>query len=159
MSNGEQLWVADSSSLIAVREQVSRANERQTWALLTTLVNKDRLFWPPEVTHELERGDESDPARQWVMRHRARGERAAKLEIVKSVLAVAPTLVDADATQEQADPYVLALALETRDLFQRPRIVTDDRRDKPGKLSLATAAGMLDVATVPLKAFLSLEGR
>lgn len=43
-------------------------------------------------------------------------------------------------------------------LFERPRIVTDDRRDKPGKTSLATAAGMLDIATVPLKAFLDLEG-
>ena len=79
---------------------------------------------------------------------------------MKSVLSKAPTLVDPDSTREQADPYVVALALEitSGDLFApNVTIITEDRRDKPTKLSLATAAGLLRIPTIPLRAFLNSQ--
>jgi hypothetical protein len=77
------------------------------------------------------------------------------------VLLKAPTLVDPDSTREQADPYVVALAVEmgSSELFSPTvTVVTEDRRDKPTKVSLATAAGLLRVPTVPLSAFLRSLG-
>jgi hypothetical protein len=154
------VWVIDSSSIIGVREQVGRSHERKVFNALTSLVGGSRLIWPPEVTHEVADVASGDLAVAWIKMQRARGERTPSLETVKSVLRKAPMLVDPDATREQADPYVVALALETtsRDLFAPSvTIITEDRRDKPTKLSLATAAGLLRLPTVPLRAFLSSE--
>ncbi len=105
---------------------------------------------------ELERGAaaDPDPPLRWARSVRERAEKAASLETVKAVLRVAPDVLDPDMPHEQADPYVIALALDQRGLgLYEVTVVTDDRKDKPGKLSLATAAGMLRLPTVPLHAF------
>lgn len=152
------LWVIDSSSLIKVRELVSRAGEKVVWDGLTALVKSKRLCWPREVSEEVERGRPDDSAARWMKLNRQHGERSPSFDTVKAVIARAPGLVDADATKDQADPYVIALALESEDMLCEPRLVTEDRADKPLiKLSLATAAGMHGLAHVPLHAFLQLE--
>jgi len=113
------------------------------------------------VTLEVERGQHDDPALSWIRQYRAQCEQAAELATVKAVLRVASSLIDSNIEHEQADPYVLALALDLRDLVTHPTIVTDDRVDKmlkgERKVSLATAAGMHGVPVVPLHAFLAME--
>jgi hypothetical protein len=156
-----EVWIIDSSSIIGVREQVSRVHERKVFGALATLTAKSQLLWPPEVTQEVEAALIADSAVAWIKTRRLAGERRPRLDTVKSVLAKAPTLVDPDIPREQADPYVVALALEmgSDDLFSPDvTIITEDRRDKPGKLSLATAAGLLRIPSVPLLAFLSSQG-
>jgi hypothetical protein len=155
-----EVWIIDSSSIIAVREQVSRAHERKVFNALSSMANGSRLLWPPEVTQEVEAALIADSAAVWVRAHRLPGERTPKLETVKSILRKAPSLVDPDATRDQADPYVVAVALEiaSDDLFAPlVTIITEDRRDKPTKLSLATAAGLHGIPTIPLLAFLSSQ--
>lgn len=151
-------WVIDTSSLLGVREQFGRAGERKVFAALSALVERGYLFFPPEVYHELERGSPADAvtddaALEWAKTVRTHAEKAANLETVRDVLAVAVELVDPDKSDEQADPYVLALAIDVRGLGFDVTVVTDDFRDKPAKLSLATAAGMLGVPSVPLGGF------
>jgi hypothetical protein len=123
------------------------------------LATKNHLLFPPEVLSELERGSvgNPDPPLEWAKTHRSSAERKAPLDGVRQVLSVAADVLDPDSPHEQADPYVLALALELRRGFE-VTIVTDDRKDKPTKLSLATAAGMLGIPTVPLFAFVRQEG-
>ena len=148
----------DSSSLIAVREQVGRSNERIVFDALSALAAGGQLIWPPEVADEVNEGVAHDPAVLWLRSQRSHGEASANLDTVKFVLEQAPTLVDSDSTREQADPYVVALARDVidRDLFSpNVTILTEDRRDKPGKVSLATAAGLLRIPTIPLSAFLT----
>ena len=119
---------------------------------------KDHIYFPPEVVHELERGSSGgppvDPALAWVRQHRSACERTARWETVKTVLQRVPDLLDADNPHEQADPYVVALAIDLVTLFGVPTIITDDRRDKPTKTSLATAAGLHALPTIPMNAFL-----
>ena len=162
MSVPAQVWVADSSSLILVRETVSRANEQIIWTAFSKLAATDELVWPPEVTQEIEWGARQDTVMNWVRSHKNGCERTAGLETVKSVLSVAQTLIDPDSPREQADPYVIALARDLLDvggLFQpRVTIITDDLRDKPTKMSLSSAAGLMSVPTVPLRAFLISRG-
>jgi len=89
----------------------------------------------------------------------SKAEKKANLETVKAVLRVAPDVLDPDIPEEQADPYVLALGLDLQGLgIYQVTVVTDDRKDKPTKLSLATAAGMLRLPTVPLHAFVRSIG-
>lgn len=161
MADAHEVWIIDSSSIIAVREQVSGAHERKVFRALTSLVKGSQLIWPPEVSHEVEEVQVPDSAVAWIKSNRSIGERSPSLETVKGVLQKAPTLVDADALRDQADPYVVALAFETSsdDLFApRVTIITEDRRDKPSKLSLATAAGLLGIPSVPLRPFLASLG-
>lgn len=158
MADVFRYWVIDTSSLLGVREQFGRAGERRVFTALSGLVAKGWLFFPPEVYHELERGSPSDgltddPALDWAKTARTHAEKPANLETVRDVLAVAPELIDPDKTNEQADPYVLALAIDLRGLGFEVTVVTDDFRDKPNKLSLATGAGMLGVPSVPLIGF------
>ena len=70
-----------------------------------------------------------------------------------------PNVLDPDkAGVEEADHHVLALAQVLQRSGVSVSIVTEDRLDKPRKLSLATAAGMLQLPVVPLHAFLRIHG-
>lgn len=161
MNAPTEVWVVDSSSIIAVREQYGRAHEVKVFRALTIWSKNSQLFWPPEVTQEVEAAQIADSAVHWIKSRRDVSERSPKLETVKSILLKAPSVVDPDSTREQADPYVVALALEmgSGDLFPpQVTIITEDRRDKPSKLSLATAAGLHRIPTVPLRAFLTSHG-
>jgi len=161
VADREEVWVFDSSSIIEVRAAVSRADEKSVFNALRGLTVASHLCWPPEVTQEVEYAVNPDSAVRWIKANRGSGERTAKLDTVKSVLRTAPALVDPDAPREQADPYVVALALDLGEgeLFGTAvSIVTEDRKDKPTKLSLATAAGLLRIPTIPLRAFLRSQG-
>jgi len=150
------IWVIDTSSLLAVRETFGTSMESRLLRRLGDLAEAGALIFPPEVLGELERGALSapDPPLVWARANRARAEKKASLETVKAVLLVASDVLDPDIPEEQADPYVLALALEQQGLgLYQVTVVTEDRRDKPAKLSLATAAGILRLPTVPLHAF------
>ena len=60
------------------------------------------------------------------------------------MLAAVPKVLDPekDSGAEEADPYVLALAVNLRDEKKKnARIVTEGTRDLPTKISLRTAAG------------------
>jgi hypothetical protein len=155
------IWIVDSCSLFNVRRHHERSVQRRIWTALGVIARNGRIKWPPEVTLEVERGQDDDPALSWVRQYRGRCEQAAEFTTVKAVLQVASSLIDSNIEHEQADPYVLALALDLQDLVTYPTVVTDDRVDKmlrgERKVSLATAAGMHGIPVVPLHAFLAME--
>lgn len=55
---------------------------------------------------------------------------------------------------DEADPHVLALAIHLQDEGHHVTVVTEDRRDKPFKLSLHSACGVLGVLSIPVRPFL-----
>ena len=131
---------------------------------MSALVEEGRLCYPKEVVGELERAaDPKAPDAQylWAKQHETRAsEPKPALEIVKRILAAVPTVLDPDKDMgaEEADPYVLAMAVHLRSENQDARIITEEKNDTPSKLSLRTAAGLLGIPSVPLKAFLDFEG-
>ncbi len=156
MADPGDVWIIDTSSLLGVRETFGRSIESKLLRRLSELAAAGALLFPPEVLGELERGSQSepDPPLTWARNNRGTAEKKASLETVKAVLRIVPDVLDPDIPEEQADPYVLALALDQQGLgLYQVTVVTDDRRDKPTKLSLATAAGILRLPTVPLHAF------
>jgi hypothetical protein len=58
------------------------------------------------------------------------------------------------AGADEADPHVLALAIHLQDEGHHVTVVTEDRRDKPFKLSLHSACGVLGVLSIPVRPFL-----
>ena len=158
--------------MISVREIFGRGNEQRVFGALAGLATRGHIFYPPEVSAEVERGarDDNDAAYRWIRSTREVAERRATFENVRRVLAIAQDVLDPDSSHEVADPYVVALGLDLQpeslslDLL-RPEergaevtVVTEDRKDKPRKLSLATAAGLLGLPTIPMFAFLRAEG-
>lgn len=161
MTESHQLWVIDTSSLLAVRETYGAAHERKVLAALAKYATRGKLWYPPEVCGELEDGEDAasgpDFPLVWVRNHRHCAERKADLGTVRRVLDRCSDLLDPDKPEEQADPYVLAVAIDLKIGGFDVCVVTDDRKDKPTKLSLATATGMFQVPSVPLHAFVRGE--
>ena len=133
------------------------------FSMLGALVNAGRLVFPKQVVEELKRGaDPKSPDAQynWAKTHESKAvEPAPSLDHVKHVLSVVHRVLDPDKDTgvEEADPYLLAMAVRLRLEGRDARIVTEEKNDMPRKLSLSTAAGLLGVPSVPLRAFLEFE--
>lgn len=163
MTDDLRRWVVDTSSLIQIRQAgIPQAKQVAVFNKLTTLVKSGLLVFPAQVREELERGDTehpSDPVLAWIRRAKIDAEQPANLDTVRRVLARAPLLIDAESPRDQADPYVIALALDSMSLGG-VSILSEDRRDRPDgagglqKLSVATAAGLWDIPVVPLAGFI-----
>lgn len=121
------------------------------------------MVFPRQVLDELERAaDPKSPDAQykWAKENEATAcERAASFEEVKEILHHVPTVLDPDKDSgaEEADPYVLAIAVQLRSEKLEARIVTEESKDYARKMSLRTASGLLGIPSVPLLAFLRFE--
>lgn len=159
----EVIWVIDTSSVVEVRRSIENLKKGNVFARMGTLVQEGRLVFPKQVVGELERladPESPDPQYQWAKQHEHKAtERAPSPDEIKEILRHVPTVLDPDKDTgvEEADPYVLAVAVRLRTEGKDARIVTQETKDLPRKMSLSTAAGLLGVPSVPLKAFLNFE--
>jgi hypothetical protein len=163
-----EVWVIDTCSILQVRrEPISADKRRRVFADLTTLVNDGKLVFPQEVYGELERGNGSlpvgapDEALAWALQNRDVATRHGNdLDCVKRVLAKVADVLDVDKTggADEADPYVLGLALRLKDGGHEVTVVSEERKDKPDKMSINTACGLLRLYCVPLLGLLRDQG-
>lgn len=151
-------WVFDSSAIIQIKSAIPFSERPHVFASMARLVNQGRLRFPARVLDELSR--HRDHAHEWAKQHAsAASEGEPTLGEVKDVLAVVPDIIDPekDSGVDEADPYVLAMAVRLRASGVDARVVTQETRDFPTKLSLNTAAGVLGIPSVPLRGFLRAE--
>jgi hypothetical protein len=158
------VWVIDTSSIIEVRRAVAVAVRKKIFAGLTQLVIDQRLVYPPEVLDELERNTDlknPDEQYQWCKSNATAAHTRATCshDDVKGVLAEVPTVLDPEKESgvEEAESYVLAVARKLRAAGVDARVVTQETKDTPMKMSMSTAAGVLGIPCVPLRAFLAAE--
>jgi hypothetical protein len=158
------VWVIDTSSICEVR-RLPNANKAAVFARLDALVTAGRLVFPPEVLEELKRQadpDSPDAQFRWAQDNAAVATPPATctFDETKAVLAIVPDVLDPakDAGAEEADPYVLAAARKIRQTGVDARIVTQEARDTPTKMSINTAAGVLGIPSLPLRGLLLAEG-
>jgi len=163
MPNPSPVWVIDTSSILEIRG-VEKGARSTVYSRLTALVAEARLRYPKQVVDELERGSNPknpDPPFKWARENASVATSAGPtLEGVKAVLAIAPKVLDPkkDSGAEEADAYVLALAVELRASVPDVRVVTNEHKDLPTKMSMGTASGLLAIPSVPLRGFLHAEG-
>ena len=157
-------WVIDTSSLVEIKSSVPHAERERVFDALTALVSAGRLLFPREVLNELKRGvGEGPPDRPcgWAQDVEALAcNTAPTSDQVRFVLDVVPDVLDPakESGEDEADPYILALATKLRGEGVDARVVTEETRNYPDKLSLNTACGMLGVPSVPLRGLLRAEG-
>jgi Domain of unknown function (DUF4411) len=159
-------WVIDTSSIIAVRRLVPRADQLKVFGKLDSLITSDALVYPAQVVDELERYSDTSSGNpdlpfQWAKRNQARATRhGPQFEKVREVLAhpQVRNIVDPDkAGVDEADPYVLGLAIYLKDQGE-VTVITEERRDRPGKLSMNTACGLLRMYCLSMEPFLAEQG-
>lgn len=124
---------------------------------MTPMVESGRVTIPVHVEREL-RPDAPHPdvPAAWAFAKARLGQvrREPSPERVRSVLSVFPRLVDPDSEREDADPYVVALALELKNAGQDVAVVTHDVTDHPPlKTSVKTACDHFGLAVIDLEEF------
>ena len=76
-------------------------------------------------------------------------------QTVRVILSAWPELIDPDGEAEQADPYVVAKALELQDSLQDVCVVTDDTTSHlPAKASIAEVCDDFEIPWITLGGFL-----
>jgi len=156
----EPTWVVDTSSLIIVRSLFSRGEQRTAMNGLTALLRATRLVFPREVVGELARYAGSENlALAWAKAHQGLvSVKQPSFQAVKAVLDQVPEVIDADKEGvEEADAYVLAMAVELLDAGTDVRVVTEEFKTTVAKMPLSSAAGFLRIPSVSIKTMLKFE--
>lgn len=151
---------SDTSSIIAVRFSFFRPEQASVMNGLAALVTDGRVLFPREVIGELERyADRENPALVWAKMHQEPAcQMQPALESVGAVLVQVPEALDVDKEGvEEADVYVLAMALELLNKDIDVRVVTEEFKTMGSKMNLGSAAGFLRIPSVSLKTLVKFE--
>lgn len=126
----DQRYCIDTSSLVNLQRWRPATTCPKPWRHLGRLIDDDRLIAPRAVIGEL--SDRDDVLLMWARRHKAMFKRHTQ-EIVRRVRTIVrrfPDLVDVNATQDSADPFVVALAEEESSalpLIEKVIVITDEK--------------------------------
>ncbi len=160
-----EVWVIDTSSITEIRRQLPKPDQVTVYASLTTLATAGQLVFPVQVLKELERAANPKPGQpdrplDWCKAVAGTAVSNPSMDTLKEVLALVPEVLDPDKPRgaEEADPYILARAVELKRAGRDVTIITQDKIDKPRKLSLSSAAGILKLPDVAVLAFLKSQG-
>lgn len=152
------LWVLDTNAAIDFKryDLISLDRQWEFWDHLLEIVREGNLIFPSQVRKEL-----ADPnkikhpdmpsawaARAWKeMGHRhSPGDDA-----VKEIIDRYPNLIDPRKEKDEADPYVVALALDRKRAGHEVRVVLADAGDK----TLRTACEGFGIPVVGASEFLA----
>lgn len=154
------LWIIDSSAIIRVKRIVVR----DQWPLLIKMeqmVASGELLYPKQVQTELEYGEYPDAPGAWAASAIASSPHPFNPDVtyVTQVMqSPAARVVDPRKQKEDADPYVLALALQMLSAGHDACVVTRDIRDNPNRLSLKTGCELLAIPWCDLPEFMTTCG-
>jgi hypothetical protein len=157
------VWVIDTSSILEVRRSFEGAVQPRIYSDLTRLVEGNSLVYPPEVYDELERysntsNDFTDSPFEWAKKNKSRATRLGhRYEELKEVLGhprIQNVLDSEKIGVEEADSHILSLALCLIQEGSQATVITEERRDRPNKLSLNTACSLLKIPCLRMYRFL-----
>lgn len=136
-----RVWVLDASALIQFKRIIRVASQWSFFLCLETMVSDGAVVFPKRVMDELGRGNHPDMPGAWAHGCGARVKFAFNPgdETLAQVLAIAPDVIDPSDADSDADPYVIAQALEVRQLGYDVIVVTRDATDRADRISIVTA--------------------
>ena len=155
------VWILDTSALIEFKRLLPMPEQWNAFVRLGSLVENGRIAMPRQVLAEATRVSHPDVPGAWAaaMRERLQHTLDSGYHFIQLVMAKAGDVVDPNKTSEDADPYVVALALHTRERGFDVVVVTNDVVDRlPIKISLATACARLNIEWATPEDFLAAAG-
>ena len=143
--DGVKVWVLDTSSLIESKDLISINRQWEAFKLLEKRVEEGRIAMPRQVIDEITTTDHPDLPGAWAPGMRAKLQHILRPDdqYMESVMAVAGDVIDQRKRHEDADPWVLALALQLKSEGIAVCIVTEDIVDRGSRISIASACGRL----------------
>ncbi len=127
---------------------------------MTEMIKCGDLLVVPQVETECGRARHPDVPGTWALAKAklSPATRDPGLHTVRLILADWPRLIDPEGEAEQADPYVIARALELQDSFQDVCVVTDDTTSHlPAKASMAEVCDDYEIPWINLADFLATD--
>lgn len=157
----QELFVLDTSSITWIRRSVPVPERKSLLAELEALAVSGLLIFPKEVADEIKSfHDKNDQLTAWIRRCEDRATRfGLDVECLQEVMqGPARAVLDTEKTRDDADPYVLALALSRAQAGSSVTVLTEERRDTPDKISMTTACGLLGLVDLRMEPFLRHQG-
>jgi hypothetical protein len=166
LSKDDEIGVLDTSALLEIKDSIPKADRPALFKRLDKAVADGRIVYPVHVVEELERWVQlpkapPDPILAWATKNRAQADGHGRLfNESKAVLALVPKVLDPHKPSgvEEADPFVLGLAYRLDKEGKLCTVITQERKDRPDKMSMNTACGILRLPCLPMLAFLEAEG-
>ena len=144
------VWILDASAIIAIKRILPRNRWQRIYqSRLPGLVKIGRVAFPKKIVEELGRYHEQDNIYEFASRSISLVlyETEPSFELVREVMVRAGNVVDPTKQHEDADPYVLAQALDIQRAGMSVTVVTEDRgRKVPPQISMAAACETLGIA-------------
>lgn len=140
MTPSGRVWILDTSALVEAKSALSVADQWQTFKLLEDMVRAGTLAMPRLVIREISEIAHPDLPGAWApgVRDIQQHPLDPEWEHVQRVMAEAGDVVDPNKTKDDADPYVLALALQLVEQGLDVCVVTEDRVDR-NRIAVTTA--------------------
>jgi hypothetical protein len=156
-------YCIDTSSLIRCARDRPFDIDETVWKRLHHLVEEERLICPREVIIEIEVGD--DVLARWIKKNAKRIIRESEELLVsaREVQAAFPNWIDKEKEHEEADPFLIALALVRNKILSESLIkgecfiVTEESTD-PNKLRIPRIARYFGLKCMNLHDFFRSEG-
>ncbi|MDE0232828.1 MAG: DUF4411 family protein [bacterium] len=150
-----EVWIVDSSALIEAKTIVSVSNQWDAFKYLEQMVVDGLIALPRQVIREVSEIAHPDLPGAWApgVRGLLQHPLDTGFDYLRRVTSVVPDVVDVNKPTEDADPWVLALALLLEDEGHTVCVVTKDYVDRTS-ISVATACDTLGIDWCPIRLFL-----
>lgn len=150
----ENCWILDSSAIIQIKHLIPSSAQWDIFKRLEELVISGIIAMPRQVISEVKTDSHPDVPGAWVagIKKHLQHPLDPDFELIRLVMSEVGDVVDKEKGREEADPYVIALALQLiRDNWS-VTVVTEDIKDRihrhdnrQGKRSLKNACEIMDI--------------
>ena len=150
------IWVIDSSALIDAKRIISVSNQWNAFKKLEQMAIDGNIALPRQVINEVSRITHPDLPGAWAVgiRRLLRHPLDADHQHLDHVVKTAGEVVDTNKMNEDADPWVLALARQLQSIGSIVCVVTVDTVDR-NRISMATACNLLGLNWCSARDFLN----
>lgn len=132
------IYIIDTSSLIELKDHYPRNIFPGVWNKIEDLYRNKRLISPQKVKEEINRVD--DDLKKWVNIKKKMFVKPDEIQIQKliEIIKENPNFVDPTKTEDEADPFLIALARKEKESGKLPFddyiIITQESKTKPNRI-------------------------
>ncbi len=136
----ETIYIADTSALIEIQQKYPHDVFGGLWKNLSGLAKNGKMIAPRHVFDEIKSYALEDYLKTWATQHKNMFKEPTPAHYlkVKEILASFPNLINTKSEFEQADPYVVAMALcverQTTLVGNIRVVVTEESFTKPQRI-------------------------
>ena len=161
----EIIYCIDTSALIDLDRLYPKNTFPTLWEKLEELIRDKRLISSIKVLVEL--SARTDDIYVWAKKHKQMFKRQNSkrhIDIIKEILRKHPTLVDEKKEREDADPFLVALALTQKrigpeDLFRKSEwvVITQEKPSRGSRVKIPDVCKYYGIKCTSIVEFLKME--